>query len=189
MKKIMRLIVLVVAVTIIISAQSTVKAQAFQNGDMVANLGAGFGWYGYGYGATSLPALSLSIEKGIKDLENIGPLSIGGIVGFKHASYAYSSVYDYSWNDFIVAARGAIHYDLLKNEKVDTYGGVAIGLRAQSYNYYDFFNSNEKRTSTTIHALFAFYLGGRYYLTDNLAAFGELGYGLGYLTIGISYKF
>ena len=190
----MRLIVLVVAVAIITSAQSSVKAQAFQNGDMVANIGAGFGWYGYGYGATSLPALSLSIEKGIKDIENIGPLSIGGIVGFKHASYAWSSVYDYSWNDFIVAARGAIHYDLLKNEKVDTYGGVAIGLRAQSYSHYSWvppygIDDYEKRTSTTIHPLFAFYLGGRYYLTDNLAAFGELGYGLGYLTIGISYKF
>lgn len=170
------------------------KAQAFKNGDMVVNLGVGFGWYGYAFGATSLPAFSLSLEKGIKDLENIGPLSIGGIVGFKHASYNWSSHFnDYTWNDIIVAARGAIHYDLFKNEKIDTYGGVALGLRVQSYSYYVWdppYGSNDyrKATSSTVHPLFALYLGGRYYFTDKLAAFGELGYGLGYLTLGLSLK-
>ena len=181
-----RFIVLIAAVAILAATQLTVNAQPFKTGDMVVNAGAGFGWYGYAFGATSLPALSISVEKGIKDIENVGPLSIGGIVGFKHASYAWSSAYNYSWNDFIVAARGGIHYDLLKNEKIDTYGGAALGIRAQSYNYYD--GSFNKVATTTMHPLFAFYLGGRYYFTDQFAGFGELGYGLGYLTLGISYK-
>lgn len=187
MKRMKSFVVLIVAVAILAATQLSVNAQPFKTGDVVANIGAGFGWYGYGYGATSLPALSVSIEKGIKDIENVGPLSIGGIVGFKHASYAWSTSYDYSWNDFIVAARAAIHYDLLKNEKVDTYGGAALGLRAQSYNYYN--ASLNKVSTTTMHPLFAFYLGGRYYFSDKLAGFGELGYGLGYLTLGVSYKF
>ena len=189
MKKFARLSVLVVAMAIIVP-QVAVKAQAFKNGDMVGNLGFGFGWYGYGYGTTSLPAISLSVEKGIRDLENIGPLSIGGIVGFKHASYAYATSYDWSWNDIILAARGAIHYDLFKEEKVDTYGGVALGVRIQSFTDYIYNGSQYIKGSTsTTHALFALYLGGRYYFTDKLAGFGELGYGLGYLTIGLSYKF
>jgi hypothetical protein len=191
MKKLSRLSVLVIALAIIVS-QSTVKAQAFKNGDMVGNLGVGFGWYGYGYGTTSLPAFSLSIEKGIKDLENIGPLSIGGIVGFKHASYAWNSAYsDYGWNDIIIAARGAIHYDLFKVSKLDTYGGVALGLRLESYSHY-IPNSSfqyEKAHTNYTHGLFALYIGGRYYFSDKLAGFGELGYGLGYLTLGLSYKF
>jgi hypothetical protein len=194
MKKIVRLIVFIVALALITSTQSTVNAQAFKTGDMVANVGAGFGWYGYGIGATSLPALSLSIEKGIKDIDNLGPISIGGIIGFKHASYAYANSYDWSWNDVIVAARGALHYDLLKNEKVDTYGGVAVGLRLQSHSYYNWLppygiNDYEKVSSSKAYPLVALYVGGRYFFTDNLAAFGELGYGLGYLTLGISYKF
>jgi hypothetical protein len=194
MKKIMKLIFMAVVVAVITSTLSTANAQAFKTGDKVANLGAGFGWYGYGYGATSLPALSLSIEKGIKDIENIGPLSIGGIIGFKHASYAWSTAYDYSWNDFILAARGALHYDLLKKEKIDTYGGVAVGLRMQSYSYYTWvppygINDYKKTAKTSAHPLIAIYIGGRYYFTDKLAAFGELGYGLGYVTLGVSYKF
>ena len=167
------------------------SAQAFKSGDLVGNLGVGFGWYGYGYGATSLPAFSLSLEKGIKDIENVGPLSIGGIVGFKHASYAWNSGYsDYGWNDIIIAVRGAIHYDLFKVNKLDTYGGVALGLRLQSYSYYVYNTSlqYEKAHTNYTHGLFALYLGGRYYFTDNLAAFGELGYGLGYLTLGLSFK-
>src|SRR5512133_697853 len=123
-----KLFLLVFAIFFLSVTQSTVKAQAFQNGDMVANLGVGFGWYGYGYGAKSLPAFSLSLEKGITEINNVGPLSIGGIVGFKHASY----MTDFVWNDIIIAARGALHFDLFKNEKVDTYAGAALGVRIES---------------------------------------------------------
>ena len=186
MKKLTKLSVLVIAMAIFLS-QSTVKAQAFKNGDTVGNLGFGFGWYDYGYGTTSLPAFSLSLEKGIMDLTNIGPLSLGGIVGIKHATYAWASNYDWSWNDIIIAARGAIHYDLFKVSKLDTYGGVALGVRIESKSYYT--TDYVKLSSSHTYVLFALYVGGRYYFSDKLAGFGELGYGLGYLTLGLSYKF
>lgn len=173
-----------ILMAIFLLSQAAVKAQQFQNGDMVANVGVGLGWYSYGYGASSLPALSLSLEKGIKDIENVGPLSVGGIIGFKHASY----LTDYKWNDIVIAARGAIHYDLFKVDKLDTYGGVALGVRLQTYSYPGFFGAGSGKSNYT-HGLFALYVGGRYYFSDNFAGFGELGYGLGYLTLGISYKF
>jgi len=172
------------------------QAQTFKNGDMVGNLGAGFGWYGYGYGATSLPAISVSLEKGIKELD-FGTLSIGGIVGFKHASYNNSYYLTYSdkqtWNDIIVAARGAVHVDLLHVDKLDTYGGLALGLRFQTYKYRDYVypygaNDYKKVSTSTANPLFAIFVGGRYYFTEKLAGFGELGYGLGYLTLGLSLK-
>jgi hypothetical protein len=163
-----------------------VKAQAFENGSMVANAGLGFGWYSYGVGVTSFPAISASLEKGIKDFD-FGTLSVGGIVGYKHASYNWLSNYKWSWTDFLVAARGAVHADLLKMENVDTYGGVGVGLRFQSHNYYTPFEYAKAKEST-VHPVIALYIGGRYYFTDKLAAFGELGYGLGYFTIGLSYK-
>ncbi len=190
MKKLIKLSVLILAVAIL-DSNTTIKAQAFKNGDMVGNLGVGFGWYGYGYGTTSLPAFSLSLEKGIKDIENVGPLSIGGIIGFKHASYNWASSYDWSWNDIIIAARGALHYDLFKVSKLDTYGGIALGVRIENESYYTYNLAGDvvKAKANFTHGLFALYLGGRYYVSDNLAVFGELGYGLGYLTLGISYKF
>ena len=189
MKK-FRLLVLIMAIAIFASEFSSVKAQAFKNGDFVGNLGLAFGWYGYGYGTTGFPAIGLSLEKGIKDLENIGPLSIGGIVEYKHSSYTWQSSYDWSWTDIVVAARSAIHYDLFKNEKIDTYGGVALGLRIQSFTDYTFDGNNYvKGTASTTHGLFALYVGGRYYFSKKFAGFAEFGYGLGYATIGLSYKF
>jgi hypothetical protein len=174
-----------VTLAALLSLAPALNAQAFKTGTTAINVGAALGWYGYGYSATSLPAFSLSLEKGFKDIENVGPLSLGGIVGFKHASYKGVYAYDWTWNDIIVAARGAIHYDLFKEPKVDTYGGVALGVRIQSEHYTIL---DEKAHSNHVSPLLALYVGGRYYFTDNIAAFGELGYGLGYLTLGLTFK-
>ncbi|MCX6234341.1 MAG: hypothetical protein NT175_06390 [Bacteroidetes bacterium] len=183
---------LIITLLITVSVFSLVRAQAFQKGNFVANLGVGFGWYGYGYGVSSLPAFSLSGEYGFLDIENVGTISLGGIIGYKHASYDYSWVGyadKWVWNDIIVAARGAIHPLFIKNDKVDIYGGIALGVRLQTWKYSNNFTGTpEKFTDNHTDGLFAFYVGGRYFFTDNLAAFGELGYGLGYFTIGLSYK-
>jgi hypothetical protein len=168
-------------------SQSTVKAQHFQDGDFVANLGLGFGWYGYGYGTTSFPAIILSMEKGVTEVQNVGPLSIGGVVTYKHANYNYTSVYDWTWNDIVVAVRGALYYDLFKVEKLDTYGAAALGLRFESWNHYDF--AGVKASNTYTHGLLALYLGARYHFSDRFGAFAEVGYGYGYLNLGLSYKF
>lgn len=170
-------------------ALSTFAQELFTTDDMVINLGAGFGWYGYGYGTTSLPALSVSLEKGIKELD-FGTLGVGGIVGYKRASYNWLSEYDWSWTDFVIAGRGSIHADIFSVDKLDTYGGVALGIRAETWKYYTYdMNLNVVDVKeSTIHPLFALYIGGRYYFTENIAAFGELGYGLGYLTVGASFK-
>lgn len=195
MKKITKIFAVTLTVAVFTFAQTSVKAQAFNNGDLVANLGAGFGWYSYGYGVSSLPALSVSMEKGIKEISGLdgGVFSVGGIVGFKHATYAWSSAYDYSWTDYVVAARGAIHANLLHVDKLDTYGGLAVGLRFEQYHHYDYVGTYpnytyEKVNDMNVHPLFAFYIGGRYYFTEKIAGFGELGYGLGYFTLGLSFK-
>lgn len=163
----------------------------FGQGDRVLSAGLGFGWYSYGYDATSIPAISLSFEQGIEEFD-FGTLAFGGIIGYKRASYSWLAGYgDYSWTDLIIAARGAIHIDLLNVEKLDTYGGAAFGLRFESRKYYDLIWPNYSYKSvkkSTAHPLFALYVGGRYYFTENIAVFGELGYGLGYLTLGLSYK-
>ncbi len=166
------------------------KAQNFQNGDMVANLGLGFGWYSYGYGVSSFPAISLSLEKGIKELD-FGNLGIGGIVAYKHASYSWLTSYDWSWTDILVAARGAIHADVLHVDKLDTYAGAVLGLRLESYKYYTLDNNFNyvKAHENNPKLVIGFFVGGRYYFTDNFAVFGDFGYGYGYATLGVSYKF
>jgi hypothetical protein len=170
----------------------TGKSQAFQNGTFVGNLGVGFGWYSYGYSTTSLPALSLSVEQGVYKIKDIGVISAGGIIGFKHASYDYNwfgATDKWSWNDLIVAARSAFHMDLFHNNKIDPYAGVALGVRIESsHTTSDVLGVHQNTDHTSTLPLIAGYAGCRYYFTDKLAGFGELGYGLGYITLGLSYK-
>ena len=52
-----------------------------------------------------------------------GILGVGGIVGYKHASYNwsfYGEDYKWAWNDIFVAARGSVHANLFKVDKLDT---------------------------------------------------------------------
>lgn len=187
MKKNLRVSVVLIAIAIFISGQVVVKAQTFKKGDLVGNLGVAFGWYGYSYygaGVTSLPAFTLSLEDGIVDINNVGIISAGGIIGIKHGSWSYYST-DGSYNDFVVAARGALHPAFIKVKKLDTYAGIALGVRIhnEKYPYSGYINDNYTQ------ALESLYIGARYFFTDKFAGFSELGYGLGYFTIGVSYKF
>jgi hypothetical protein len=124
MKKI--LILLVVSV-LFISNPFKSNAQTFSNGDMVLNAGIGFGYsYGIIGGASAWPAISLSLEKGFREIDNVGVLSLGGSFGFQHASWGY---YDLSWNDFILGGRCALHLGMIEVENLDVYGGIGLGLR------------------------------------------------------------
>jgi hypothetical protein len=170
------------------SAPKAASGNEFGKGSTAANLGVGFG-LGYGYGifsgVRSTPALSLSVERGIIDDIGPGVISVGGLVGYKSYSWKSGS-YKSSWKNFIVSARGAYHYNILDNPKVDTYAGLSLGVRVESYssNYYDYDNSYGGATLTS-----GIFIGGRYMLTDNIGAFGELGYDMSYLKLGLTARF
>lgn len=170
------------------TTQSRAGSQEFGVGTTAANLGVGFG-LGYGYGLFSgirtTPALSLSVERGIMD--NVGPgvISAGGLVGFRSSTWRSGS-YRASWNNFIVAARGAYHYNILEVPKLDTYAGISLGVRVESYSTnIDAYSNNYGGLSLTS----GFFLGGRYMFTDNIGAFGELGYDMSLVKVGLSAKF
>ena len=169
------------------------NAQAFTKESFAANLGFGFGWYSYGYSVSSFPAITFSAEKGVWDVEDVGVISLGGTVGWKAAKYDWpflNDKYEYKWTDFIVAARGTLHPQLIDNDKVDLYGGVALGVRFETYKYYlpNYNSEATEYTDNNANPLLGIYVGGRYYFSDHFGVFAELGYGLGYLTIGASYK-
>ncbi len=156
---------------------------------MAVNLGVGLG-LGHGYlGNASLPALNLSVERGI--IDNIGPgtISVGGLVGYKAYRYNYPGTdYKATWTDIYVAARGIYHYNITENPKVDTYAGISLGLRLESWK--DTYYGNDYNNSyggAYVHS--GIFVGGRYYFTDKVGAFAEVGYDMSYLKLGLSAKF
>ncbi|RSK37171.1 hypothetical protein [Hymenobacter metallilatus] len=168
----------------------------FQKGTTMVNLGVGLGLgYGYGFGSglKATPAVSLSLEKGI--IEGIGPgvIGIGGLIGYKGYHYDYPGTdYKARWNNIIVLVRGTYHYDLLQNSKLDTYAGVSLGARIESYKdtyYSEYLGGRYDNSYGGARVEGGIFIGGRYFLTDNIGAFAEAGYDMSYLKLGVTARF
>jgi hypothetical protein len=176
-KLLLSLLVVVFTFTQLLSQEST-----FKKGDKALNLGIGFGssYYG-GFYTSHMPALSASLEVGVADgILDKGSIGIGGYIGYSSAKY---STY-WKTTNFLIGARGSFHYPLVN--KLDTYTGLQLGYNVFSTKYYDTHYSTGGSSSTL---QFAWFAGARYYFSNNIAVFAEVGYGVAYLTVGVALKF
>lgn len=174
---------------------SQIAAQAFQKGTGVGSAGIGFGSSIGSHSGTQTPAISIQYEQGLWPLGSDGVISLGGYAGYKAFQYKYdagSVNYKQNWNYTIIGARAAYHYTGLENEKIDVYGGLMLSYNILKYKFKDnsgsgsgIYNSGSYGSA----AGFTAYAGGRYFFSNNLGAFAELGYGVSYLTVGLSLKF
>ena len=169
-------------------------AGPFGVGTNAVNLGIGVGSrynYGTGFfgGSSSVsPAISLSYERGILPL-GPGVLGVGGIVGYQGASYDLGGSDKWKYTDIVVMVRGAFHYPV--NEKFDAYGGLGLGVRHAGVSFSGSSNSIYSAIGSVSGNEFAsgLFVGGRYFFTESIGAFAELGYDQTYLKIGLSAKF
>lgn len=169
-----------------------VKAQdvtpTFAKGDKVANIGIGLGTGLSSYYKMAIPPISLSAEYGILDgiLEK-GSVGVGAYLGY--SSYSYKYISDYGWKEsrLYIGPRGSFHYPLV--DKLDTYVGLSFGLSYYRYKYDDsYYSIFGDLSGSTTDGYSYWFVGARYYFTDNMAVMAELGYGITYLNVGIAIK-
>ncbi len=167
--------------------------QSFEKGTTVVNLGVGLGGNVLSYSSANRQlAYSLSFEKGLWEVGKVGVVSLGGYggkSGYKYTGSYGSYSYTEKWNYITIGVRGAFHLTAIKDEKIDLYGGIMIGHNVLSYKYEDTdpyldYSGGTYGGSTTTTQ----FLGCRYYFNKKTAAFAELGYGVSYLTAGVSVK-
>jgi len=180
MKKFLVLLCVIVSV---VTAADFEYASVFQPGEKIIQGGLGFGMAGM-YGDVVIPPLSLSIDIP-KEIEGF-PLSFGAIVGLSKSEYSYWSSSTWSYTYFLIGGRGAFHHKF-DSEKLDTYAGVMLGYNIVSYDY-DGPSSFTGYDGGESYLTYGFYVGGRYFFNEKWAAYGELGYGFGYINVGIAYK-
>ncbi len=180
MKKILVLFVVVCFSMTQLNAQES----TFDKGDKVLNLGLGLGtslYSGIGYSGL-IPPLSASLEVGVVDnVIEKGVIGVGGYLGF--ASYKWDNYYRYT--NIIIGPRGTFHYPFL--DKLDTYAGLMIGYNIRSSNWIG--TGSEIIDHSSGGIVSSFFLGGRYYFSEAMAAMLELGYGVSYLNIGVAFRF
>jgi hypothetical protein len=175
-------------------AFALLKAQPFELGTNVFNAGIGLGGhYSYwGIGYISTPAIGLSYEKGIKEGLGPGIIGIGGYLGYKnityHYNYLFSNYYvDQKWTYLIIGLRATYHYNFYLDDNLDLYGGLLLSYNNVNYKE----DSNDPlyvSSSYKSYVDLSLFVGGTYYFSDKIGVFTELGYGIAYWTIGVSFR-
>lgn len=156
----------------------TVSQAQYDQGQMDANVGIGLGAT-FGTGSVQLPPVSFSLDYGFN--ENI---SIGGYLGyssFKQEVMTWSWKYTY----LIVGVRGAYHLALV--DKLDTYGGIMLGYNIASAKFDGTLTGMPEPKVGGI--AYSGFVGARYHFGEKFGVFGELGYGISILNIGLTMKF
>ena len=153
----------------------------FDKGSSVINFGIGLGTTLYGSGYTgSFPPISVSYERGIAD----GRWGIGAYLAHTGAKYGDKSDY-WKFSYTVIGARGDYHF--YTTDKLDTYGGVILGYDIVSDKWHGEGESEEYDASGS-SAVFAPFVGGRYYFSQHVGVFAELGYGIAWLNLGLNFS-
>lgn len=159
-------------------------AQGYKEGNKTLNLGVGFGMTGL-EGDATLPPLSVGMQFGLTD-----KISIGGLVGYSGSSYkfgGFGTSYEWKYSYITIGARGEYHF-LEPASNIDAYGGLTLGYQVLSVtepsNLPAYFGGYSTKASALIYG---FHVGGRYAFSKAFGAFAELGYGISYFTVGVSF--
>ena len=184
------LIGMTAALVLLAMTSMQVNSQSFAVGNKDVNLGIGFGTH-YGLGKTVIPPISISLDYGFKDDIGPGVLGIGGYFGFASSKYNYtyyfaSSDYGWKYTEVMAGARGTYHMEFI--DKLDTYAGLILGIRFRREKLYGDWGNYTADSDAGLYFDPGFFVGGKYFLSDNLAIFGELGYSLAYLTVGVTFR-
>jgi hypothetical protein len=173
MKKILTILCVIAMVFVATFASAQAR---YDKGDKLLNLGIGLGYY---YGGGGVPLMA-SFEFAVTDAITVGPY-------FGYTSRGYTGGWRYTFLDFGV--RGSYHFSELfeiRNEQIDIYGGANLGYAVSSYTYNGGNFDNDLYPS---QVRFGLHAGIRYFFSEKVAGFGELGFGLAPLALGISFKF
>jgi hypothetical protein len=151
----------------------------YEKGQKDLNIGVGL-LSTFGVGKAQLPPVSAALDFGITD-----NISLGGYIGYSMFKEEFAALnYTWKYSYLIIGARGAYHFDLLDN--MDTYAGLLLAYNLAKVELDGSSNLPEPSAGGIAYSAF---LGARYHFNDSFGIFGELGYGISVLNIGLTVKF
>ena len=170
-------------------------SQSFEKGASAINLGIGFGNTGYSdnYYYGTYPSVSVSYEYGIAKVpmgsKLNGVVSIGGYTGWSMSNYEenWNDEYYYRYTTLIMAVRANYHF--IFHDRFDPYAGMWLGARIHGGGWKGNGNHpddwNPAKTSPAAGA----YIGVRWFFSEHVAVYSELGYLISVMNVGLTFKF
>lgn len=139
-----------------------------------------------GFGNTGSAGVSLGgrFERVLKELPDLGGGTLGLGVSADYWRYDYRNYYRYSY--LPIGVTGNYHVKL-ENPKIDVFGGVGLGYNIIGCSYSGPGGSLGDLCEDGFIYVIA-RAGGRYFLSDKTAVYGDVGAGASALNIGLTFK-
>jgi hypothetical protein len=156
---------------------------AVKPGNWVINAGIGFGTPLAG--SVTIPPLTVIVDY-MLPLGGL-PFSVGGQFGFTASEWKFPG-YSYEYTGLVFAGRFGYHPNFELGIPLDLYAVLSLGF----YSYGGKYKGTGGSTSVVDYSTFLWGIdiGGRWFFTDTIGAFLEVGYNrFAYVTGGISFKF
>lgn len=187
--------VVIIAAALIMGTGMLV-AQSFKKGNHGINAGFGIGNPGsFGAGYAFRPSINASYELGIVEVpmgsELTGVVGVGGYLGWAPIKWSNSAWTDDSWyytgNRIMLAARGTYHF--IFHDKLDPYAGVLVGVNIETWKWHgDSQYPDDYAWDNSVGASGGVFVGARWFFTDQIAAYAELGYLISVVNFGVTFK-
>lgn len=152
----------------------------YEKGNNLLNIGVGLSSYYYGN------PIGASFEVGVdKDI------SVGGQIDYNSGNYGdyYYNSSRWRYTAMYIGARGSYHFNRILNlntQKADLYAGLGLGYRSFRWSDANYGSGYDYQSGLFLN----YFIGGRYYFSNKVGAFVELGYtGLSSSRIGLAVKF
>jgi hypothetical protein len=163
-----------------------------------------------GYSASSIPTITIAYERGLSEHWGVGfifnyssvTLNSTGTVDNTYGDYPYNIGQVYSYTDKATLTglgfglTGAYHF--IAGDKLDPYVGIALGYSSIGFKFTtddpnaSYGDGNQTLNLALSGAMYGGFVGIRYYFTDNIGAWADLGY-FGYggslINLGLTAKF
>lgn len=153
----------------------------YAKGDKLLNIGIGVNSYYNG----GIP-VGASFEVGVTD-----EISVGGSIDYLSHKYNAGFGNDFKFTALYVGGRGSYHFNKLlnlANDKIDLYGGLALGYRSFTWSDSNFNSGLGNSYGSGVYL--GIFAAGRYYFSENVGAFLEVGaVGSTNAKLGAAFKF
>jgi hypothetical protein len=169
-------------------------APGIDSSNILINAGIGVGLLTSGYDI-GIPPISASVDFKVPIA---APVTVGPLVAFASQTYSFSQNiygaaygYKFTYTNFAIGVRGMYHFNFLKN--LDAYAGLVLGyvISSGKAEYTGEWGALGKTEPSNLsYFLWGVDVGARYFFTNNIGAYLELGYsGLQVVSLGLSLKF
>ena len=174
-----------------------INAQSFTNEDLVFSVGTGFGYASWGgdHYSISYPPIGVIIEQGVYEKTGPGYFGLGAYAGLAGSRYRLTTggvTYGSNYTYLTLGGRGAYHLDMNEAlessdfDNIDMYLGLQVNLVFIGHRYIGDYPGYEASGGLDFYP--GLFVGARYYIKENIAAFAEFGYNATFLTLGFSIK-